>query len=56
MNYNKAVGEARLGISFLLLLLHVMLEKVLFWGQNFEMEILMNLHVIRFPNNRKSRF
>ena len=27
-----------------------MVDKVLFWGQNFEMEILMDLHVMRTPD------
>ena len=35
--------------EFLLSLTHVMVEKVLFWGQIFKMEILMDLNVMRFP-------
>ena len=32
--------------GFLLSLTHVIIEKVLFWGQISEMDILMDLHVI----------
>ena len=35
---------------FLLFLTHVMFEKVLFLGQIFEMEILMDLHAMRPPD------
>ena len=31
-------------------------KKVLFFDQIFEMEILMNLHVMRFPGSKKSHF
>ena len=34
---------------FLLSLKHAMVEKVLFLGQIFEMEILMDLYVLRCP-------
>ena len=31
-------------------------EKVMFWGQIFEMEILMDLHVLRSPESEKHIF
>ena len=37
------------GNIFLLFLIHVMVEKVLFWGWNFKMENLMVFHVMRTP-------
>ena len=30
---------------------YLQVEKVLFWGQIFEVEILMDLHVLRFPES-----
>ena len=41
---------------FLLSLTHVMIEKVLFFGQIFKMEILMNLHVMRSPQSKNHIF
>ena len=38
-------------ISFLLSLTHVMVEKVLFLGQIFGMEIFMHLHFLTYPES-----
>ena len=44
-------------INYLLLsLTHVMVEKVLFLGQIFELEILMGLHVMRTPESKNHIF
>ena len=32
------------------------MEKVLFWGQIFEMEVLMDLHVLRSPDSENQIF
>ena len=36
---------------FFFSLTHVMVEKVLFWGKIFEMEILIDVYVIRSPES-----
>ena len=41
---------------FLLSLTHVMVRKTLFLGQIFEMEILMNLYVLRSPESENDIF
>ena len=33
-----------------------MIEKVLFWGQIFEIEILMDLHVMKTPESKNQIF
>ena len=38
-------------LEFLVTFSLVMVEKILFWGQIFEMEILMDLHVMRSPES-----
>ena len=35
---------------------YLSVEKVLFWGQIFEMEILMDLHVLRSPESENHIF
>ena len=42
--------------SFLLCLTHIMVKKVLLLGQIFEMEILINLHVMRTPKSKNHIF
>ena len=41
---------------FNFLLQECMAEKELFWGQIFEMEILMDLHVLRSPESENHIF
>ena len=43
-------------VQVLLSLNHVIVEKALFWGQIFEMEILMDLHVLRTPESENHIF
>ena len=43
-------------IYLLLSLTHVIVEKVLFSGKIFEIEILMDLHVLRPPKSEKHIF
>ena len=43
-------------LFFLFSLTHVMVEKVLFLSQNFELEISMNLHVMKTPKSEKHIF
>ena len=42
--------------DFLLFLTHVMVEKELFLGQIFELEILMDSHVLRSPESENHIF
>ena len=48
--------ETKIYQSFLLSLIHVMVEKVLFLGKIFQMEILMKLHVMRVPESENHIF
>ena len=43
-------------LHFLLYLTRVREVKVLFWGQIFEMDILMDLHVMRTPESKNHIF
>ena len=48
--------ELYIDLSVIKCTFYVMVEKVLFFGQIFEMEILVDLHVMRIPESEKHIF
>ena len=54
--YSISVSQSLPSMPNLLSLTHVMVEKILFLDQIFEMEILMDLHNLRFSESEKRIF